>query len=150
MTHATSHHGPAPSAPSEAPAELTSTSAPGSSHGPRGVWATVRAGIGAALGILPHIMHHVGLLAGAALLTGALGNGILYVVGLLMSIPLLRRLRSRFRTRWAPTIGITVFTAMFSLSAFVVGPAISGAGGGAPATTPAPAVTTTDGHDGHH
>lgn len=113
------------------------------------MWATIRAGFGAALGVLPHVMHHVGLLAGAALLTGALGNGILYVVGLLLSIPLLRRLHARFGSRWAPAIGIAVFTTLFSLSAFVIGPAISGGGAQSPAKAPTPAVTT-DGHTGHH
>jgi hypothetical protein len=95
-------------------------------------------------------MHHVGLLAGAALLTGALGNGILYVVGLLMSIPLLRRLRARFRTAWAPAIGVAVFTVLFSLSAFVVGPAIGTGDDGVPVKAPTPTVTTSDGHDVHH
>lgn len=119
----------------------------------KGVWATVRAGIGAALGVLPHLMHHIGFLAGAAVLTGALGNGVLYVVGLLMSIPMLRRLRARFRTRWAPAIGVAVFTALFSLSAFVIGPAIGGGAEEPPATTPTPApvVTTTPvDHEEHH
>ena len=116
----------------------------------RTVWETVRAGIGAALGVLPHVMHHIGLLAGAALLTGALGNSVLYAVGLLLSIPLLRRLRARFRSWWAPAIGVAVFTAAFSVSAFVIGPAISGAGDGAPAQAPTPTVTTTDAHTGHH
>jgi hypothetical protein len=147
MTHPASHHEPVlaftalgakPVAP--LPAQTVQ----------RSVWATVRASIGAALGILPHVMHHVGLLAGAALLTGALGNGILYAVGLLMSIPLLRRLRSRFPTMWAPSIGVVVFTGLFSLSAFVVGPALNGGAEKVPAITPAPAVTTTDGHEGHH
>ncbi|MDN5796551.1 MAG: hypothetical protein L0H79_12455 [Intrasporangium sp.] len=150
MTNVTSQYEPVP-----APAGAGSTAVDGDlaarpKRGPRSVWATIRAGIGAALGILPHVMHHIGLLAGAALLTGVLGNGILYVVGLLMSIPLLRRLRSRFQTMWAPAIGVAVFTTLFSLSAFVVGPAISGAGSQSPAPTPTPAVTTTDGHDGHH
>jgi predicted PurR-regulated permease PerM len=95
-------------------------------------------------------MHHVGLLAGTAILTGALGNGILYVVGLVMTIPLLRRLRKRFKTVWAPVIGVGVFTALFSLSAFVVGPAIGSGGGQVPVKTPTPTVTTSDGHDLHH
>lgn len=149
MTHATSHHEPLPAfkAAGSAAGDLGLAVRP---KPPRSVWATTRACIGAALGILPHVMHHIGLLAGAALLTGVLGNGILYVVGLLMSIPLLKRLRSRFQTMWAPAIGVALFTALFSLSAFVVGPAISGGGEQVPATTPAPAVTTTPGHDGHH
>lgn len=139
--------GPAATAAGSADADLLAARP---KSGPRSAWATIRAGVGVALGILPHVMHHVGLLAGAALLTGLLGNRILYVVGLLLSIPLLRRLRSRFQTSWAPAIGVAVFTALFSLSALVVGPAISTSGEQAPPTTPTPAVTTTDGHDSHH
>lgn len=150
MTNATSQHEPVPAPTGADSSAVYAGLAARPSRKPRSVWATIRAGIGAALGILPHVMHHVGLLAGAALLTGVLGNGILYVVGLLMSVPLLRRLRSRFRTMWAPAIGVAVFTVLFSLSAFVVGPAISAAGSQSPAQTPTPAVTTTDGHDGHH
>lgn len=150
MTNLTGHH---KAEPADAVAEmdstdLTSTARP--KRDPRSVWATIRAGTGAALGVLPHVMHHVGLIAGAAILTGAIGNSILYVVGLLLSIPLLKRLRSRFQTAWAPAIGIGVFTALFSLSAFVIGPAISGSGEQAPATNPTPAVSTTDGHAAHH
>jgi hypothetical protein len=97
-------------------------------------------------------MHHIGLIAGAALLTGALGNSVLYVVGLLLSIPLLRRLQSRFRTRLAPAIGVVVFTALFALSAFVVGPRIGAAGSSeqTPPSSPSPSVTTPADHDEHH
>jgi hypothetical protein len=150
MTNMTDHHEPEPAS---AVAEMDSSDPSSTARpkrGPRSIWATIRAGTGAALGVLPHVMHHVGLIAGAALLTGAIGNSILYVVGLLLSIPLLRRLRSRFQTAWAPAIGIGVFTALFSLSAFVIGPAISGSGEQAPATNPTPAVTTIDEHAAHH
>ena len=150
MTNATSQHKPVPALTGADSSAVYAGLAPGPNRKPRSVWATIRAGIGAALGILPHVMHHIGLLAGAALLTGVLGNGILYIVGLLLSIPLLRRLQARFHTIWAAGIGVAVFTVLFSLSAFVVGPAISGAGSQSPAQTPTPAVTTTDGHDGHH
>lgn len=149
MSHATSHHEPPPPT-SNAGSEPADPSTAAPPRRPRGLWATIRAGIGAALGILPHLMHHVGLLAGTALLTGALGNGILYIVGLLMSIPLLRRLRTKFQTGWAPAIGVAVFTALFSLSAFVLGPAISGPGVQEPGPTPTPSVTSTDGHEIHH
>ena len=83
------------------------------------LWAGTRATVGALMGLAPHVMHHIGFLAGAAFLTGFLGNSLLYVVGLLLSIPLLRRLRRRFGTRKAPAIGVAVFTALFALSAFV-------------------------------
>ena len=116
----------------------------------RGVWTTIRAGIGAALGLLPHIMHHVGLLAGAAVLTGVLGNTMLYVVGLILSVPLFNRLRTRFHSAWAPVIGIAIFTALFALSAFVVGPAISGVRDEGPARAPTPVMTSSDAHTDHH
>lgn len=122
-------------------------------RGPRTWWATVRAGFGAALGMVPHVLHHVGLIAGTALLTGALGNGVLYVVGLLLSIPLLRRLRSRFGTGWAPALGVVAFTALFALSAFVIGPLFNPATPNQP-DTPSPAASAsasgTEDHEGHH
>ncbi|WP_282007023.1 hypothetical protein [Propioniciclava sinopodophylli] len=112
------------------------------------VWASIRAGLGALLGLVPHVMHHIGLLAGAAILTGALGNSVLYVVGLLFSIPLLRRLRSRFNTWRAPALGVVAFTALFAVSAFVVGPALSGSN--APETRGGTSAPASAEHDGHH
>ena len=82
--------------------------------------------LGAVLGLLPHVMHHIGLLAGAALLTGVAGNTVLYVVGLALTIPLLRRLRARFASWLAPALAAVIFTALFLVSALVIGPAISG------------------------
>ena len=130
---------------------------PGVTGGRRGfwgaLWAGTRATLGALMGLAPHVMHHIGFLAGAALLTGFLGNTLLYVVGLALSIPLLRRLHRRFSTWKAPAIGIAVFTALFALSAFVIGPLFN------PATpsdqdTPTPAAsastTGTEDHEGHH
>jgi hypothetical protein len=45
---------------------------------------------------------------------------------------------------------VAVFTALFSVSAFVIGPAISGGTVEAPTTTPGPVVTTPGDHDEHH
>jgi hypothetical protein len=116
----------------------------------RTTWASVRAAIGALLGLVPHVMHHIGILAGAALLTGVFGNSLLYAVGLLLSIPLLNRLRKRFGTWKAPAIGLAVFTAMFLLSALVVGPAINRSSTPpAPQTSLPPAIATAD-HAAHH
>lgn len=104
---------------------------------------------GAVMGLLPHVMHHIGLIAGAALVTGVAGNAAFFVIGLLLSLPLLRRLHRRFRTLWAPAIAVAAFTALFSLSAFVIGPALTG--GSVTGNPPgAPASTTVDDHAAHH
>lgn len=111
-------------------------------------WNAVTAAIGAVMGLLPHVLHHVGLLGGAALVSGATGNVLFALLGIVFSLPLLRRLHRRFGTWKAPTLALGVFTLMFSLSAFVIGPAISGDD---PAPEPVPVQTPTpDEHDDHH
>ena len=110
---------------------------------------TVGAVLGAVLGLVPHLLHHVTLIAGTALVTGAGGNALFFAVGLLLSVPMLRRLRRRFGSWVAPAIAIAVFAAMFSLSAFVIGPAISGESA-APAAPVSPSHQTTGTHvQGH-
>lgn len=111
-------------------------------------WSAVTAVVGGIMGLLPHLLHHVGLLGGAVLVTGATGNVVFAVLGLLLSLPLLRRLYRRFGTWKAPALGLGVFTLMFSLSAFVIGPAINNDNPSPdrpPAQTPGP-----DDHEGHH
>lgn len=118
---------------------------------PRGRFAAARdtagAVFGAVLGLVPHVMHHIGLLAGAALITGVGGNLLFFAVGLVFSIPLLRRLYRRFQSWWAPAIAVGIFAALFSLSALVIGPAISGGGG---ADEQPPSQTPSMNHDAHH
>ena len=113
------------------------------------IWRTVSAVIGVLMGLVPHVLHHVGLLAGAVLVTGAGGNLLFGVLGLLFSIPLLRRLYHRFNTWKAPAIALAILVAMFSLSAFVIGPAITS---DSPADGPeqAPSQAPTDEHSAHH
>lgn len=112
------------------------------------VWNAVTAVVGAVMGLLPHLLHHVGLLGGAVLVTGATGNVLFAVVGIVFSLPLLRRLYRRFGTWKAPAVALGAFALMFSLSAFVIGPAISGDD---PAPEPVPVQTPTpDEHDDHH
>lgn len=135
------------------------TATPSSASPPQTRWKAIRdttgAVVGTILGVIPHVMHHIGILAGAALLVGTAGNAVLYVVGMLFSVPMLRRLHRRFHTYWAPVIAVAVFTGLFSLSAFVIGPAISGAGDeaqpepSAPSAPSAPGPGATD-HSAHH
>jgi hypothetical protein len=108
---------------------------------------TVGAGVGAVLGVAPHVLHHVGLIAGTAFVSGAGGNALFYAVGLLLSVPMLRRIHRRSSTWLAPALAVSAFTALFLLSALVIGPAIS-ARAGVGDTTPAP--VRVDQHSGHH
>lgn len=110
----------------------------------RAVWDGMLAVLGGALGLAPHVLHHVGSLAGTALVAGSGGTALFGALGLAASVPLLLKLRRRFGTWRAPAAGLAVFAAMFALSTFVIGPAISGVGDKA---------TTTDGTvspDPHH
>lgn len=124
---------------------------------PAGRWKAIRdatgAVIGTVLGIAPHVLHHIGLLAGAALVTGVSGNLLFYVLGLLLSVPMLRRLYRRFQSLWAPAIAVAAFTGLFSISAFLIGPAISNSDDNdvpppSSPTSPSPSPTDEHGH-GH-
>jgi hypothetical protein len=108
------------------------------------VWGGVLAVWGGFVGLLPHVLHHVGPLAGAALLAGATGRVLFAAIGLVAAIPFLRRVHRRFRTWKAPAIAVAVFAAAFSLSSFVIGPAIAGD------DAPARPGIEQDGHDEHH
>jgi len=114
------------------------------------LWNFLTGVVGAIVGVAPHVLHHVGFLAGTAVLAGAGGTALFGAVGLLASVPMLLRLRRRFGTWRAPAIALGVFTVMFALSAFVIGPAISGTSAndntGTSTSTPSPDVD----HAGHH
>lgn len=110
----------------DAPKELDPAAEPTPGRGPlAALWNAVTAAVGAVMGLLPHLLHHVSFFAGAALVTGVGGNLLFGALGLLLSLPMLRRLYRRFGTWKAPTAAVAVFAVMFSLSAFVIGPAIS-------------------------
>ncbi|MCP8999422.1 hypothetical protein NFC73_06690 [Pseudarthrobacter sp. RMG13] len=111
---------------------------------------TVVGAVGLVMGLLPHVLHHIGLLAGTALVAGSGGTALFGALGLLASIPMLVRLYRRFGSWMAPVLGLLVFATMFSLSAFVIGPAISGAGTEDVPPGPAPTVEHTGGHTGGH
>jgi hypothetical protein len=81
---------------------------------------------GAVTGLAPHVLHHVGPLAGAALLAGAAGRVFFGGAALLLSLPLLIRIYRRFGTWVAPVVALVIMSATFLLSSFVIGPAING------------------------
>jgi hypothetical protein len=100
---------------------------------------------GAFLGVAPHVLHHAGPLAGAAIVAGASGKLIFLGLGLVASIPFLRRLHRRFQTWIAPAIALALFVAAFAFSTLVVGPALTGSD--APAK---PGIEQPAGHTSHH
>ncbi len=102
---------------------------------------------GAVAGVLPHVLHHVGPLAGAALLAGAGGKLLFAAIGFALSIPFLLRLYRRFKTWVAPAVALAIFVAVFSFSTFVIGPLITGGGGGG---SKQPGIQQPRGHTGHH
>ncbi len=106
-------------------------------------WNAATGAVGVVVGLVPHVLHHVGALAGTALVAGSGGTALFGVLGLVLSIPLLVRLNRRFGGWHAPVIALAVFAAMFALSTWVIGPAISGSGGGG---SPIPSLD----HSGHH
>ena len=107
--------------------------------------SAVLAAWGGFIGLLPHVLHHVGPLAGAALLAGTEGTILFASIGLVAAVPFLLRVYRRFRTWRAPAIALAVFAVMFSLSSFVIGPAISGGED----TSPRPGIEDAD-HEEHH
>ena len=103
------------------------------------------------LGIAPHVLHHVGPLAGAALFAGVGGTLLFGAIGLVAAVPFLLRVHRRCGNWRVPAALLATFAAMFSLSAFVIGPAI--AGEDEPAATPSapasPKAAPAD-HEAHH
>ena len=151
MSHPAHHHPADHSDPANVPAADVGREVPEPSVEGRGfaatLWSGLTAAVGAVMGLLPHVLHHVSFIAGAALVTGVGGNLAFGALGLLFSVPLLRRLYRRFRTWKAPAVALVVFTTMFSLSAFVIGPAISGDD---PAPTPPGQDVSPEEHVEHH
>ena len=99
----------------------------------------------AVLGAAPHILHHVGALAGAAIFAGATGTALFGAIGLLAAIPLLLRVRRRTGSWRRPFALLALFAALFAVSTAVVGPALSRDDNADDARPAAPA-----GHQEHH
>lgn len=153
MPHDHTHHGDQSKSAEgntdpEAAEELDAAAEPTPGRGRlAALWNAVTAAVGAVMGLLPHLLHHISFLAGAALVTGVGGNLLFGALGLLLSVPLLRRLYRRFQTWKAPAVAVAVFAVMFSLSAFVIGPAISDT---EPEPAPGPTEPIDPDHGEHH
>ena len=118
----------------------------------RRAWVSVSTAAAAVLGLLPHILHHVGPLAGAALFAGASGSLLFGAIGFVAAIPFLRRARRHCGSWRVPAGMLAAMVVVFSLSTFVIGPAITGAGGddGNTPSEAAPGDVEPPGHEAHH
>jgi len=85
--------------------------------------------VGAVAGITPHVLHHIGPIAGAAILTGTEGSVLFGAIGLALTLPLLLRLKKRFNSWVAPGVALALFAIMFTISTLWIGPAIRGDNG---------------------
>jgi hypothetical protein len=111
------------------------------------LWAALVAAWGVVAGLAPHVLHHVGPLAGAALLAGLAGKALFFFLGLVLSLPLLRQLYRHFGTLVAPGLAVIVFAGMFALSSLVIAPRITGSDSSTPA---GPGIQQPSGHASHH
>lgn len=115
----------------------------------RSLGSVVSGLVAAISGIAPHVLHHVGPLAGTALLAGTWGTILFGIAGFALSIPMLLRLRRRFGTWLAPTVASAIFLVVYLFSSLVVGPAITGGSAIGPDATPA-STPLPSGHEEHH
>lgn len=109
------------------------------------VWGGILAAWAVVTGLAPHVLHHVGPLAGAALLAGAGGKAIFFALGLLLSVPMLRRLYRRFGTLVAPALAIAGFAAVFTFSSLVIAPRLTGSD-----RSQQPGIQQPSDHASHH
>ena len=87
------------------------------------------AALGTVAGITPHVLHHIGPIAGAAILTGTEGSALFGAIGFVLTLPLLLRLKKRFNSWAAPGVALALFAIMFTISTIWIGPAIRGDNG---------------------
>ena len=105
----------------------------------------VSSALAVVFGLAPHVLHHAGPLAGAALVSGAIGSVLFGLLGLVVALPFLLRLHRRSGGWRTPGAVLVLMVAAFSLSTFVVGPAVSGENDTSTETQTQPA-----GHSSHH
>ena len=108
--------------------------------------AAILAAWGVLIGVAPHVLHHVGPLAGAALLAGSGGKLLFGTLGLVLSIPFLLRLYRRFHSLLAPALATVAFVAVFAFSTLVVSPLITSNGD----SGKTPGIEQPSGHASHH
>jgi hypothetical protein len=108
--------------------------------------------VAALLGAAPHVLHHAGPLAGAALLGGVMGSLLFGALGLVAAIPFLLRIRRRTGGWRIPVALLVAFAVVFAVSTAITRSAV---GGGeesnrpaAPSTLP-PGVSPSE-HEAHH
>lgn len=111
------------------------------------VWAATAAAGAAVLGAAPHVLHHVGPLTGAVLVSGATGSVLFAVVGFALAIPLLIKLHRRHGSWLAPALAAGLMAVAFVFSTVVLGPLIAGDQNAAPATDGGATGPT---HEAHH
>lgn len=120
---------------------------------PRGLrqraWVALSSFGAAVLGLAPHVLHHAGPLAGAALFAGVAGSLVFGALGLVLAIPFLLRVHRRCGNWRVPAATLALFAAMFALSTFVIGPAITGSGSSTGKSAPS-APGQPSGHESHH
>ena len=120
---------------------------------PRGACAWPSSAAAAASALLPHVLHHAGPLAGAALFAGVGGSLLFGALGLLAAVPLLVRMKRRCGSWRRPLAALGLFAAVFLISTFVVGPALTGEDDSdvaKPDAAPTGQPAAPSGHDQHH
>jgi hypothetical protein len=113
-----------------------------------------RLGLGAVaagvLGAAPHVLHHVGPLAGAALFAGAGGQLLFAALGFALAIPLLVKLRRRTGSWRVPAGALVVMASVFALSTAVIAPALTASNDDTRQETPAEPAPAPGAHEEHH
>ena len=109
---------------------MTAASPPPLARPTRPLLLRVRLALAAVLGtisgIAPHVLHHVGPIAGAAIVSGSTGTVVFGLLGFLLMVPSLLQIKRRFGTWLAPGIAIVVFAVLFTISTVWIGPIIRG------------------------
>jgi hypothetical protein len=104
----------------------------------------------AVLGAAPHVLHHIGPLAGAAVFAGVGGTLLFGAVGFVLVIPTLRRIRGRTGSWAAPGGALALMATIFTLSALLVAPALRDDGDAAESSPPADRAPAPGDHERHH